>query len=291
MRPGLLHCNAVTLDLSRPQVMGILNVTPDSFSDGGVFLGASRALEHARRMVSEGAAIIDVGGESTRPGAGPVSAGEEIERVVPVIEAIHAALDVPISIDTSKPEVMEAAVNAGAGMINDVRALRLEGAMETASRLGVPVCLMHMQGEPANMQQNATYERVVEEVLDFLTARVAACEAAGIPRGRLLIDPGFGFGKTLAHNLLLLHELDRFLALGLPVLAGLSRKSMLGAILGAPVDERLSGSIALATLAVWQGARVVRAHDVKATVDAVRTCWAVRTTAGNDDFLSLGRVS
>ncbi|HFQ92066.1 MAG TPA: dihydropteroate synthase, partial [Chromatiales bacterium] len=239
--------------------MGILNITPDSFSDGGVFFDAEKALARAREMVKEGAALIDVGGESTRPGAAPVSIDEELSRVVPVIEALSAEIDVPISVDTSKPEVMEAAVAAGAGLINDVRALRREGALAMAARLDVPVCLMHMRGEPGTMQQNAVYDRVVEEILDFLAGRVAACESAGIPRERLLVDPGFGFGKTLAHNLQILKSLDRFLTLGLPLVVGLSRKSMVGAILDAPVDGRLHGSVALATLAVWQGAAIVRA--------------------------------
>ena len=198
MTHRVLQCNAGMLNLSRPQVMGILNATPDSFSDGGVFFGVEPALARARDMVAQGAAIIDVGGESTRPGAAPVSVDEELRRVIPVIEAIHGAVDVPISIDTSKPEVMEAAVAAGAGMINDVRALRQEGALEMAARLGVPVCLMHMQGEPSTMQQKTVYERVVEEVADFLAGRVEACERAGIPREHLLVDPGFGFGKSLA---------------------------------------------------------------------------------------------
>ena len=272
----VLRCNARMLDLSRPQVMGILNATPDSFSDGGVFFGVEPALARARDMVAQGAAIIDVGGESTRPGAAPVSVDEELRRVIPVIEAIHDAVDVPISIDTSKPEVMEAAVAAGAGMINDVRALRQEGALEMAARLGVPVCLMHMQGEPSTMQQKTVYDRVVEEVADFLAGRVEACETAGIQRERLLVDPGFGFGKSLAHNLQILNGLGRFLRLDLPLVVGLSRKSMIGAILDAPVDERLYGSLALATLAVWNGAAIVRTHDVRPTVDAIRCCQALR---------------
>ena len=278
MTHRVLQCNAGMLNLSRPQVMGILNATPDSFSDGGVFFGVEPALARARDMVAQGAAIIDVGGESTRPGAAPVSVDEELRRVIPVIEAIHGAVDVPISIDTSKPEVMEAAVAAGAGMINDVRALRQEGALEMAARLGVPVCLMHMQGEPSTMQQKTVYERVVEEVADFLAGRVEACERAGIPREHLLVDPGFGFGKSLAHNLQILKGLDRFLRLDLPLVVGLSRKSMIGAILDAPVDGRLYGSLALATLAVWQGAVIVRTHDVRPTVDAIRCCQALRET-------------
>ncbi len=271
----LLECSARTLDLSQPQVMGILNITPDSFSDGGINSDPVSALTRARQMTAEGAAIIDVGGESTRPGATPVSVDEELSRVIPVIELISKEVEVPISIDTSKPEVMKMAVGAGAGMINDVRSLQQEGALDMALKLGVPVCLMHMQGEPPSMQRNHAYERVLVEVLDFLATRVAACVEIGIDKSRLLIDPGFGFGKSLAHNLLLLHGLDRFLTLKLPVVAGLSRKSMIGAILGEEIDARLYGSIALATIAVWQGASLIRAHDVKATVDAIRTCWAV----------------
>ena len=275
----LLQCGRHVLDLRRPQVMGILNVTPDSFSDGGDFFDPEAALAHARLMVEEGAALIDVGGESTRPGAAPVTEDEELRRVIPVIEALSRELPVPLSIDTSKPRVMREAVAAGAGMINDVRALRAEGALEAAAGTGVPVCLMHMRGEPRTMQQEARYHDVVAEVLDFLAARVEACGAAGIPRERLLVDPGFGFGKDLAHNLELMRHLDRFQSLGRPVLVGLSRKSMIGGILDVPAADRLYGSIALATLAVWQGAAVVRCHDVRPTVDAVRICQAVRESA------------
>ncbi len=272
---GLLRCGRHVLDLRRPQVMGILNVTPDSFSDGGEFFSLEAALAHARLMVEQGAAIIDVGGESTRPGAVPVAETEELRRVIPVVEALSAELSVPISVDTSKPRVMREAVAAGAGMINDVRALRAEGALEAAAELGVPVCLMHMQGEPRTMQAAPRYQDVVAEVMRFLEARVAACEAAGIPAERLLVDPGFGFGKELAHNLELMRRLDRFQELGLPLLVGVSRKSMIGGVLDVPVEDRLYGSIALAVLAVWQGARLIRCHDVRPTVDAVRICQAV----------------
>jgi len=255
--------------------MGVLNVTPDSFSDGGRFADPRRAVDRAGVMLEEGAAIIDVGGESTRPGAAPVSEQEETDRVVPVIEALQSAFDAPISIDTSKPGVMRAAVAAGAGLINDVRALREPGALETAAGLRVPVCLMHMQGEPRTMQAAPRYDDVVTEVHGFLLARAAACEQAGIPRERILIDPGFGFGKTLAHNLSLLKHLDRLAETGYPVLVGLSRKSMIGALLDLPVEERLHASVALAVLAVERGARVVRAHDVAPTVQALAMCQAV----------------
>ena len=255
--------------------MGILNVTPDSFSDGGVFLAPESALARARRMLDEGAAIIDVGGESTRPGARAVSAREELDRVITVIEAIARALPVPVSVDTSKPEVMRAAVAAGAGLINDVTALRAPGALETVAALKVPVCLMHMQGEPRTMQENPHYADVVHDVRAFLEARIAACVAAGIPRERILVDPGFGFGKTLEHNLELLRRLGEFAGLGAPVLAGLSRKSMIGKALGLPVEQRLHASVALALLAVQNGARIVRVHDVGPTVEALRMYAAV----------------
>ncbi|MBK8162437.1 MAG: dihydropteroate synthase [Gammaproteobacteria bacterium] len=256
--------------------MGILNVTPDSFWDGGDFFSPQTAVARALRMTGEGAAIIDVGGESTRPGAGAVAEAEEIERIIPVIREIRAAVPAAvISVDTSKPAVMRAAVAAGAGLINDVRALREPGALEAARELGVPVCLMHMQGEPRTMQQAPHYDDVVREVMEFLSARIEACLRAGIPRARLLVDPGFGFGKTATHNLELLRRLDRFRELDCPLLVGLSRKSLIGTVLGHPVEGRLYGSIALATLAVWQGASIVRAHDVAATVDAARLCGAV----------------
>lgn len=272
----ILRCGDRRLDLSHPQVMGILNVTPDSFSDGGDFFSVDAALARAMDMAREGAAIIDVGGESTRPGAAAVTVEEELTRVIPVIEAIRAALPaVVISIDSGKPAVMRAAVAAGAGLINDVRALGGEGALAAACELGVPVCLMHMRGEPRTMQQAPHYDDVVQEVMDYLSSRIESCQQAGIPRAHLLIDPGFGFGKTPAHNLLLLRHLDRFLELGRPLLVGLSRKSLIGAVLGRPVEERLYGSIALATMALWQGASIVRVHDVGATMDAVRLHRAV----------------
>jgi dihydropteroate synthase len=262
------------LDLSSPVVMGVLNVTPDSFSDGGAWAGPSAAAEAAQAMVAAGAALIDVGGESTRPGAAPVSVSEEIDRVVPVIEAL-AGLPAPISVDTSKPEVMRAAVAAGARMINDVNALRAPGALATAAGLDVPVCLMHMQGEPRTMQADPRYEDVVEDVYQFLLSRVAACEDAGIPRARLVLDPGFGFGKTLAHNLSLLRHLRRFEAAGLPLLVGVSRKSLIGAVLDRPVEERLAGSLALACHAAAHGAHILRVHDVGPTRDALAMLAAV----------------
>ena len=265
-----LDCNGKTLDLSHPQVMGVLNVTPDSFSDGGDFFDPRRALERALQMQEEGAALIDIGGESTRPGAAAVAVEDELRRVLPVIEALQGRLAVPISIDTRKPEVMRAAAAAGAGLINDVNALRAPGALEAAAESGLPVCLMHMQGEPGTMQSSPRYADVAAEVKDFLMQRVAACEAAGIGRQRILLDPGFGFGKTVEHNLQLLARLDELAATGLPVVVGLSRKSMIGKLLGVEVGERLPASIALAVLAVERGARLVRAHDVAETWQALQ---------------------
>lgn len=264
-----------TLDLSRPCVMGILNVTPDSFSDGGKFTHLESALRQVRQMLAEGAAIIDIGGESTRPGAEPVMVAEELDRVIPVIEAIRRESDIPVSIDTSKPELMHEAIGAGADMVNDVYALRAEGAVEAVAELAVPVCLMHMQGEPRTMQSSPHYENLIEDIKRFLAERVEACIKAGIKRERILLDPGFGFGKTVAHNLSLIKHLGEFLTLGLPVLAGVSRKSTLGYILNKEVDERLYGSIALATMAILNGSSIIRAHDVAATVDAIKVCQAV----------------
>ncbi|KPK14161.1 MAG: dihydropteroate synthase [Betaproteobacteria bacterium SG8_41] len=270
-----LRVGTHTLDLARPVIMGILNVTPDSFSDGGRFVDLQHALVHAHAMVADGAAIIDVGGESTRPGAQAVSVDEELARVIPVIEALRRELDIPVSIDTGKPEVMRAAVVAGAGFINDVYALRLPGALEAAAALGVPVCLMHMQGEPRTMQESPQYGDVVRDVTNFLGERLDRCVSAGIPRERLLIDPGFGFGKTLEHNLELLRRLDEFAGLGVPLLVGLSRKSMIGKALGLALDDRQHASVALALMAVQRGARIVRVHDVRATHDALRMYEAV----------------
>jgi dihydropteroate synthase len=270
-----LQCRDKSLDLSIPVVMGIVNVTPDSFSDGGQFLDTRRAIDHGLRLVEEGAAVLDIGGESTRPGAEPVSVDEELRRVIPVIEGLVGS-GVVLSIDTSKPEVMRAAAAAGAGLINDVYALRMPGALEAAAESGCAVCVMHMQGEPRTMQKEPRYGDVVNEVKAFLLERAQSCRAAGVPADRIAIDPGFGFGKTLAHNAALLRGLDAFAAEGWPVLIGLSRKSMLGRILGKPAGERLSGSLALAVMAVLKGARIVRAHDVAATVDTLKTVSAMQ---------------
>jgi dihydropteroate synthase len=270
-----LRLRTITLDLHAPVVMGVLNVTPDSFSDGGRFSAPEQAVAHALAMAGEGAALLDVGGESTRPGAAPVSTAEELERVIPVIEALLASGAAPLSIDTAKPEVMLAAAEAGAELINDVQALRAPGALEAAAASGCGVCLMHMQGEPRTMQAAPAYDDVVEDVYAFLATRIEACAAAGIGLDRIVVDPGFGFGKSLAHNLSLMRHLDRFTRLGVPVLVGVSRKSMLGAVTGRPVGERLAAGLALATLAVSAGARIIRSHDVAATLDAVRMTAAV----------------
>ena len=263
------------LEFEHPVVMGILNVTPDSFSDGGRFVQPAAALAEAAAMVEAGAGIVDIGGESTRPGAGAVDESVEIDRVLPVVEAVSAALDVAVSVDTSKPGVMRAAVAAGATMINDVRALREPGALEAAAELGVPVCLMHMQGEPRTMQADPQYADVVAQVLDFLKERVAVCETAGILRESIVLDPGFGFGKTVAHNVALLKNLRQFTALEMPVLAGLSRKSMLGALTGRVLEQRLAASVAAAAVAVVNGASILRVHDVAASVDAARVARAL----------------
>jgi dihydropteroate synthase len=266
------------LDLERPVLMGVLNVTPDSFSDGGQFVDPEPAVEHGLEMVEEGAAIIDVGGESTRPGAAPVTASEEIRRVVPVIERLRARTEAVISVDTSKPEVMRAAAAAGAGLINDVRALGVPGALEAAAATGCAVCLMHMQGEPGTMQRDPQYVDVVREVKDFLLQRARACRSAGLPEERIVLDPGFGFGKTLAHNLELMRRLPELTACGLPVLVGMSRKSSIAALTGRSGGDRLYGSLAFAVIAVLNGARILRVHDVAATVDAVKVAVAVRGT-------------
>ena len=272
---AVLDCRGRIVDLGRAAVMGVLNIPPDSFSDGGVFIEADKAVQHAVEMVQQGAAIVDIGGESTRPGATAVSAQEEMDRVLPVIEAIIPEISVPVSIDTSKPEVMRAAVDAGAGLVNDVNALQANGALEAASELGAAVCLMHMRGEPRTMQENPQYSDVVAEVMEFLHARIEAAITAGITREKIVIDPGFGFGKTLDHNLVLLRELRQLQDLGVPVLAGLSRKSMIGMALGLPVEQRLHASVALALIAVQNGAKIVRVHDVAATVEAIRMWEAV----------------
>jgi dihydropteroate synthase len=273
-----LRCGRFTLDLSRPLVMGVVNVTPDSFSDGGRYLSAQAAIDHARRLVEEGADLLDIGGESSRPGAEPVPVEEELRRVMPVLEAA-VALGVPVSVDTMKPQVMRAAIGAGAAMVNDILALRAPGALEAVAGSDVAVCLMHMQGEPRTMQVNPTYGDVVREVRDFLAERMAAAEAAGIDRNRLVVDPGFGFGKDRSHNLALFRSLPTFATLGVPVLVGLSRKSVLGRLTGRGVDDRLAASLAAAVLAVERGAHIVRVHDVAATRDALAVLAAVTGAA------------
>jgi len=271
----ILQCGARQLDLNTPAIMGVLNVTPDSFSDGGRYFDAQRAIAHAEAMVAQGAGIIDIGGESTRPGAAEVTIEEELRRVVPIVAAL-AKTGVVVSVDTSKPEVMRQAVAAGACIINDIRSFAFSGALEAAAATNAAVCVMHMQGEPATMQLQPRYENVVTEVQDYLVRRVQACEAAGIARDRIIIDPGIGFGKTLQHNLQLLARLAQLMALNLPILIGVSRKSMIGALLNRPVAERLHGGLALATAAVLSGANIIRTHDVAATVDAVRVAAALR---------------
>lgn len=263
------------INFSAPAVMGVLNVTPDSFSDGGRFATLDAALRQAERMVLQGAVMVDVGGESTRPGAPAVSHQVEIDRVVPVIEAISSRLEVSLSVDTSKPTVMRAAVAAGAGLVNDVYALRQQGALEEAARLNVAICLMHMQGEPRTMQDNPKYQDVVSDVTAFLSQRVDAAVAAGMQRDRIIVDPGFGFGKTTAHNVELLANLDKLNGLGLPLMVGLSRKRTLGKLTGQPVDARMPAGIAAAVLAVERGAHIVRTHDVEATIDAIKVALAV----------------
>jgi dihydropteroate synthase len=270
----VLRCAGRQLDLDSPRVMGVINVTPDSFSDGGHHAGVDAAYAQAQRMLEAGAAIIDIGGESTRPGAAPVPLDEELRRVLPVVHAV-SRLPVVVSVDTSKPEVMQAAIDAGAGMINDVRALAAPGALQVVARADVAVCLMHMQGEPASMQQRPAYDDVVTEVVAFLRQRVEDCRLGGIGADRVLVDPGFGFGKTIAHNLELLRRLAEVVAIGLPVLVGLSRKSMLARLTGRAPGERVAGSVALALLAVQAGARIVRVHDVPETVDALKVWTAV----------------
>ncbi|WP_213600421.1 dihydropteroate synthase [Pseudoxanthomonas japonensis] len=271
-----LDCAGRILKLDRPQVMGIVNVTPDSFSDGGAHDTTDAAVAHALSLVEQGAGLLDIGGESTRPGAGEVPLEEELRRVVPVIEQLAARVDVPISVDTSKPEVMRAAVQAGAGMINDVHALRRDGALDVAAALGVPVVLMHMQGEPRSMQAAPGYDDVVGEVHRFLAERIFAAEMSGIAKQRIVVDPGFGFGKDTAHNLQLLAQLQRFVELGVPVLAGLSRKRSIGQLTGRDVPaERVAGSVAAHLIAAQRGAAIVRVHDVAATVDALKVWNAV----------------
>jgi dihydropteroate synthase len=268
--PGrpFLRCGRFEVDLSRPRIMGIINVTPDSFSDGGRFFDPSTAIAHAKRLIEEGADIIDIGGESTRPGAEPVDAEAELARVLPVLRALRDA-PVPLSVDTMKPEVMRVVIGEGASLINDVNALRTGGAIAAVASSNTAVCLMHMKGEPRTMQQSPTYDDVVKEVGAYLSDRAAACEAAGIARERIAVDPGFGFGKTVAHNFTLLRELRSIESLGYPVVFGASRKSSLGRVIGKPEGDRLHASVAAALLAVERGASIVRVHDVAATRDAL----------------------
>ncbi|MBM7128352.1 dihydropteroate synthase [Dyella mobilis] len=274
----VLDCNGRPLMLDRPRVVGIVNVTPDSFSDGGQFADTDAAVKHGLRLAEEGADMLDIGGESTRPGASDVSVEDELKRVIPVIEQLAARTSLPIAIDTSKPEVMRAAVAAGAGMINDIYALRRDGALDAAAELRVPVCLMHVQGEPRTMQDAPHYDDVVGEVHRFLTDRLFACELAGIDRRKVMVDPGFGFGKDLEHNLALLRRLERFSGLGSGIYAGLSRKSMIGTLTGRKHPaERDAGSVAAALIAVQRGAQMVRVHDVAATVDALKVWHAVQS--------------
>ena len=270
-----LHCGQFQLDLSRPLVMGIVNATPDSFSDGGQHLRCDAAIAHAQQLIADGADIIDIGGESTRPGAQPVSVREELERVLPIIEGLRD-ISAPLSIDTCKPEVMREAIAAGVQMINDINALQDAAARDAVAASGVAVCLMHKQGNPQTMQQQPHYQDVVAEVSEFLHGRIAAAEATGIGRERIVIDPGFGFGKTLAHNLGLLRHLDNLRKLGVPIMAGLSRKSMLGTITGREVGDRVAASVAAALIAVQHGAAIVRVHDVRETVDALKVWNAVQ---------------
>ena len=274
----MFFCGQFQLDLSRPLVMGIVNATPDSFSDGGQHLQRNAAIAHAQRLIAEGADIIDIGGESTRPGAQPVSVQQELDRVLPIIDGLRGA-PVPISIDTCKPQVMQAAIAAGVQMVNDINALQDAAAMHAVAACNVAVCLMHKQGDPQTMQAQPQYRDVVAEIGEFLRGRIAAAEIAGITRERIVIDPGFGFGKTLEHNLALLRGLKELTGLGVPLLAGLSRKSMLGMLTGQDVEHRVSASVAAALLAVQRGANIVRVHDVRATVDALKIWRAVNGAA------------
>jgi dihydropteroate synthase len=270
-----LHCGQFTLDLTSPRVMGILNVTPDSFSDGGHYSQTDIAVAQAYKFIEEGADIIDIGGESTRPNAEPVSLQEELDRVIPVIESLASKVDIPISIDTYKPAVMRAAIAAGASIVNDVKALQEAGAIEAVANADVAVCLMHMQGEPRNMQDDPHYDDVVEDVVTFLLDRVAICEQAGIQKNRLLIDPGFGFGKTRTHNITLIQQLSTLVNTGYPVLVGLSRKSVLGQMTGNDIDARLYASVSAAVVSAINGAKILRVHDVKATVEALKVVTAI----------------
>jgi len=270
------ECGKFQLDLSIPRVMGIVNVTPDSFSDGGKLSSITLAVEHALKLVEEGANILDIGGESTRPNATPVSLQQELDRVIPVIEALISQVNIPLSIDTYKPQVMQSAIAVGVSIINDVRALQEDGALEVAANSNVGVCLMHMQGIPQTMQINPQYSDVVAEVKAFLAVRLEACIHAGIGASRIVLDPGFGFGKTSEHNISLLQKLESFATLGQPILVGLSRKSVLGQMTGNDVDARLYASIAASVLSVMKGAKMLRVHDVKATVEALKVVSSIQ---------------
>lgn len=274
----VLRCGKYSVPLDRPLLMGVVNVTPDSFSDGGRFFDAKSAVSHARALVEEGADIVDIGGESSRPGALPVSVQEELERVLPVLHGLKD-LQKPISVDTRRPEVMQEALKAGASMINDIEALQAPGALEAVARTGCAVCLMHMKGEPATMQQGPRYDDVVAEVAGFLKNRIEAAQAAGIARERIVVDPGFGFGKTLEHNLALLKHLSTLASMKVPVLAGWSRKSSLARITGRPAGERLPGSLAMALLSLQAGATILRVHDVKETKDIVEIWQAYKNVS------------
>ncbi|EPF13967.1 MULTISPECIES: dihydropteroate synthase [Cedecea] len=279
-----LTAQGTTLDLSHPHVMGILNVTPDSFSDGGQHNSLIEALKHANAMINAGATIIDVGGESTRPGAAEVSTDEELSRVIPVVEALAQRFEVWVSVDTSKAEVIRESARVGAHLINDIRSLQEPGALAAAAETGLPVCLMHMQGEPKTMQQAPQYEDVFADVDRFFIEHIARCEAAGIAKDKLLLDPGFGFGKNLTHNYQLLARLAEFHRYGMPLLVGMSRKSMVGQLLNVGPDQRLSGSLACAVIAAMQGAHILRVHDVKETVEAMRVVEATLSAKENKRY-------
>ncbi len=271
------------LNLSTPQVMGILNVTPDSFSDGGTHNSLNDAVNHAAKLIAEGASIIDIGGESTRPGANDVSIDEELQRVVPVVEAIRQRFDVWISVDTSKAQVITESANVGASIINDIRSLQEPRALEAAAKTGLPVCIMHMQGDPKTMQQSPHYENVMIDVDCFLRENIQRCVDAGIEKNQIILDPGFGFGKNLAHNYQLLAHLSELHHFGLPILAGMSRKSMVGQLLNVPPQERVAGSVACAVIAAMQGAQIIRVHDVKETVDAMKVVQATLSAKENNE--------
>ncbi|NBM47997.1 dihydropteroate synthase [Proteus sp. G2666] len=278
-----LMARGTELNLSAPQVMGILNVTPDSFSDGGTHNSLNDAVDHAAKLIAEGATIIDIGGESTRPGASDVSIDEELQRVVPVVEAIRQRFDIWISVDTSKAQIITESANVGASIINDIRSLREPGALEAAAKTGLPVCIMHMQGNPKTMQQSPHYENVMMDVDRFLQENIQRCVDAGIEKNQIILDPGFGFGKNLAHNYQLLAHLSELHHFGLPILAGMSRKSMVGQLLNVPPQERVAGSVACAVIAAMQGAQIIRVHDVKETVDAMKVVQATLSAKENNE--------